>query len=218
MKKIVTVAVTRNKAASVKTLHTILRFNILCIERQTLNHVMFVNDDPVSRTNIIKSVLGNCDRIVWLDYSVSISDDQTLLKCIEPFEQGCHGIVFPAVKPGINWDVFKQKVKSDTKTDEPISQYGLEFDTVVHKKIKDDLYSIKDTDPKCWVLDNKSLTKALKNKKGEFQKIPYFMEEFFDYLADKGLKVYAYTDSNLTLTYTHECVGNILNAAGIKAN
>jgi len=68
------------------------------------------------------------------------------------------------------------------------------------------------------VLDTKSLQKALKNKKGEMQKIPYLMEEFFDYLADRGLKIYAYTESNLTLTYTHECIGNILNAAGIKAN
>ena len=38
------------------------------------------------------------------------------------------------------------------------------------------------------------------------------------YENKSGKKIYVFTASKLTMTYTHECVSNLLNAAGIKAN
>ena len=38
----------------------------------------------------------------------------------------------------------------------------------------------------------------------------------FDKLKESGVKIQAYVDAKLTITYTHECVSNIMNAAGVK--
>jgi len=210
--------ITKNQSASVKTLHSLLRFNVLCLEGGIHNSIVFVDDNHISRSNVIKYCIENTERIIWFDYSVSTQQDSIFKTCIEPFENGCHGMVFPAVKKKINWDLFKSKVNSKTVQNEPISQYGMEFDTTVHKKIKNDIYSIKNTEAVLWTIDTKPLLKIFKSKKGEWHKIPGTPSEFFKHVIDEGIRLYAYTDSDVTLTYTHECIGNILNAAGIKAN
>jgi hypothetical protein len=40
----------------------------------------------------------------------------------------------------------------------------------------------------------------------------------FTKFKELGVKINAFTASKLTMTYTHECVSNLLNAAGVKAN
>ena len=201
-----------------KTLHSLLRFNVLCLQGGIHNSIVFVDDNYLSRSNVVKYCIENSERIVWFDYSVSTQHDDTFTACIHPFDSGCHGIVFPAVKKNINWDMFKSKVNSKTVQTEPISQYAMEFDTTVHKKIKNNIYSIKNTEAVFWAIDTKPLLKTFKTKKGEWHKIPGTPSEFFKHVIDGGVKLYAYTDTEITLTYTHECIGNILNAAGIKAN
>ena len=42
--------------------------------------------------------------------------------------------------------------------------------------------------------------------------------KMFDKFLQQGLRISAFTASKLTMTYTHECVSNILNAAGVKVN
>ena len=38
----------------------------------------------------------------------------------------------------------------------------------------------------------------------------------FDKFKEQGIKIHAFTASKLIVTYTHECISNILNAAGVK--
>jgi len=40
----------------------------------------------------------------------------------------------------------------------------------------------------------------------------------FEKFKESGTRIYAFSASKLTLTYTHECISNILNAAGVKVN
>jgi hypothetical protein len=179
------------------------------------HQIVFVDDHYMTKNKALTAHLSTSDRLLWIDYSVAF-DDETIKKIIKPFEQGCQGLVFPALKTdSINWELFKQKVLEGTST-EPVQQYAFEFDTVLHKKIKDHIYSIKETDPKCFCVDAKHVYKAFRNKKGEVQKVPYSFFEFFNVLRDQSLKIYAFTDCQITLTYPHECFGNILNCAGIK--
>ena len=42
--------------------------------------------------------------------------------------------------------------------------------------------------------------------------------KMFEKLIEQGVRVYAFSASKLTMTYTHECLSNILNAAGVKVN
>jgi hypothetical protein len=187
------------------------------MEKGHQHHIIFVDDNYETRNKSLTTYISSTDRLLWIDYSVAF-DTNTIATIVAPFEPGCHGVIFPAIKPDtLNWNTFSEKIKSETVT-EPLHQYAFEFDTVLNKKIKDNLYSIKETDPKCFCLDSKHIYKSLRNKKGETQKIPYSFSEFFDSLIKKGVKVYAFTDCELILTHPHECFGNILNCAGIQAN
>ena len=47
--KLATVIVTRSKSCHVKTLHTILKLNIKCIETRSEQKIFFVNDDPYEK-------------------------------------------------------------------------------------------------------------------------------------------------------------------------
>jgi len=42
-------------------------------------------------------------------------------------------------------------------------------------------------------------------------------KDMFTKMKESGVKIYAYTDAKLTMTYPHEGISNILNAAGVKA-
>ena len=51
--KFATIIVTRSKSCHVKTLHSILRFNLMCLQKQCENEVVFVNEDPFDKADII---------------------------------------------------------------------------------------------------------------------------------------------------------------------
>ena len=94
--KFATIIVTRSKSCSVKTLHTILRFNLLCMQnRGTENEVVFVNDDPYEKCEIIQKYIKTHDRIFFIDFGIAV-DDLSLSKCFDKYE-GIGGVVFPAV-------------------------------------------------------------------------------------------------------------------------
>jgi predicted peroxiredoxin len=61
----------------------------------------------------------------------------------------------------------------------------------------------------------KNLVKQAKDKKTGNIKLHHKM---FEKMKEQGVKIYAYTSSKLTMTYTHECISNILSAAGVKAS
>src|SRR5210317_822972 len=175
--KITTVITTRSKSCSVKTLHTILKLNIECIQRNVQNEIMYVNDDPFDKIDTIQKCLPNCDRLFFID-----------------------------------WGLFKHKVKEGSE--EPVSQMGLNFDTEVGNKISENIYSVTSTNPRSWVMFSKNVMKNTKDKNCKWG----LHVKMFKKLKEQRVKIYAFTAAKLTMTYPHECISNILNAAGVKSN
>ena len=212
--KFCTIIVTQGKSCHVKTLHSVLRFNLLCLQSQTENELIFVNEDPYEKSEMIQSKMKICDRILFIDYGISVDDD-SLKKCFEQYE-GVGVLVFPGVKEGIDWEMFKDKVKNDVK--EPIQQMGMHFDTSVGRKITEDIYVVDETSSKCWVMMTKNVLKHVKDKKSGSFKIYPKMTTMFSKLRESGVKIHAYVEAKLTMTYAHECLSNILHSSGIKSN
>ena len=211
--QLTTVIVTRNVSISVKTLHTLLKLNIICIQKNIANELVFVRDDPFERHDIFMKKLKHCERLLWIDYSLFV-DEGSLLKMVGQFPKGFSAMVAPCVTEGINWDLFKKKVRDGST--EPKSQMGLDFDTEVSNKIEDGIHLVTKTNPKAWAIDCKQVIRAFKDKKGESVKIPTRVGEMFEKFRERGVKVCAFTDANLIATYPHECLGNILETAGVR--
>jgi len=203
---LITLVVTRNKSVSVKTLHTILKLNVLCMSHRHNNNIIFLNDTPMEKNDCINKYIKKCDRLVFIDYSVSANDES--LEHIVKDTWDFHGIVFPCVLPGIDWDMFKEKVMKDSE--EPKEQCGLHFDTEIGQKHKDDFYFIKNTNPKMWCINTKHILKHLKNSQFHYENISKYI--------NNGLRLVADTSAKLIVTYPHECVGNILGAAGVTSS
>ena len=208
--KFCTIIVTRSKSCSVKTLHTILKMNIHCIQNNVQNEILYVNDDPFEKADIINNCLLRCDRLFFIDFGINV-DEESIKQMFQPHE-GIGVLVFPGVKDGIDWGLFKHKVKEGST--EPVSQMGLNFDTEVGRKISDDIYTVTNTSARAWVMFSKNVIKNIKDKKGNWN----VNVKIFEKLKEHGVKIYAFTAAKLTMTFTHECVSNILSAAGVKSN
>ena len=207
--KLVTLLVTRSKSCSVKTLHTVLRINITCMQKGVDNEISYVDDDPFLKAETIQRYMKSHDRIIFVDFGISM-DEKSIAQCFEKYDNvGC--LVFPGVKEGVDWELFKSKIKNDSS--EPVEQMGLNFDTDVSMKISDDIYRVKSTQSKAWFMNTKNTIKSITDKKsGKWAVNPKMFEKFID----QGVRIYAFTAAKLTLTYTHECISNILNAAGVR--
>lgn len=206
---IVTLLVTRSKSCGVKTLHSVLKLNVRCLQKKINNEIAYVDDDPYDKAEAIQKYMKTHDRIIFIDFGVSL-DDTSLDQCFEKYEGiGC--LVFPGVKEGVDWDMFKQKVKDGV--DEPVSQMGLHFDTEVGKKIGPDLYQVTGTSARAWMMNVKNVSKSLQKHKDS-----KISPKMFVKFLQQGVRICAFTASKLTMTYTHECVSNILHAAGVKVN
>lgn len=209
--KLVTILVTRSKACHVKTLHTVLRFNVKCIQKSINNQIVYVNDDPFEKADVIEKCMKTHDRIIFIDFGIGL-DEGSIEQCFEQHENvGC--LVFPGVKEGVDWEMFKQKVKNGAP--EPVTQMGLHFDTDVGKAASKNIYKVISTDAKAWVMNTKNVIKDIRDKKnGSWKIYPKMFQKF----KEQNVRMYAFTAAKLTMTYTHECVSNILNAAGVKVN
>ena len=213
--KFATIIVTRGSSCHVKTLHTILKFNILCLQHKDVqNELIFVKDDPFEKSERIHNCLKSHDRIFFIEFGVHV-DEESLRRVLAPNE-GLGSVVFPAVKEGIDWNMFKTKTLS--KTNEPVHQMGLHFDTEVSTKISDDYYKVTSTNPKSWVIINKQVIKNIKDKRSGTYKIQPKTDIMFSKFIEQGVKVVAFTKARLTITYTHECISNIVNSASVKAS
>ena len=202
----------RNKACHVKTLHSLLRINLVCVHKGFRHNIIFINDDPFEKAEAIMKQLKVSERLALIDYSVYVDIDTVDKMFTTQFDQfSC--LVFPCVKEGIHWDVFKKTID----TTEPAEQVALDFDTTLGQKIGESLYRVMSTEPRCWVMDTKPVLKALRERKGESIKLPAKNSEMFIRLLEKGVKICAYTACRLTVTYPHECLSNILESAGVKA-
>ena len=206
-----TIVVTRSKSCHVKTLHGVLRLNIKCLQQGFNNQIVYVNDDPFEKAIVIQKCMKTNDRIVFIDFGIGVDND-SIDQCFEKHEGvGC--LVFPGVVEGVDWDMFKKKIKE--KSPEPVSQMGLNFDTELGMKISDTIYRVSSTNARAWMMNTKNVIKAIKEKKtGSWSIHPKMFEKF----KEKNVRIYAFTAAKLIMTYTHECVSNILNAAGVKVN
>ena len=207
--KLIILLVTRNKSLTVKTLHTILKFNVICLQLKHQVEILFVKDDPYEINTMITKALKNSERVIFVDYSICVDEESLKVMTMNDWPQGYQGVVFPCVTEGIDWDLFRKKIKNGSE--EPVSQMGLNFDTEVSKKIKEGFWGITSTQAKVWVLNSKSVLKSLREKKGEGIKVPIKREDLF-----LKLKVCAFTKARVIATYTHECLGNILETSGVK--
>lgn len=173
------------------------------------NEITYVDDEPFQKADIVQKYIKTHDRIIFIDFGISM-DDATIAQCFEPHDHvGC--LVFPGVKEGVDWELFKSKVKSEST--EPIEQMGLNFDTEIGMKISNDIYRVKSTGAKAWMMNTKNVIKTLKKSGGV-----KIYAKMFEKFLEQDVRIYAFTASKLTMTYTHECVSNILNAAGVKVN
>ena len=209
--KLVTIVVTRSKSCHVKTLHTILRLNIKCIQNAVDHQILYVNDDPFEKVDTVEQCMKKYDRIFFIDFGIGVHE--TSLDKVLEINQNAGLVVFPGVKEGVNWDMFKEKVKSESK--EPVSQMGLEFDTVLGKKTSPQFYNVVSTSAKVWVMMPETIIQQIKHKKkGTWKLHPNMLEN----LMEQGVKIYAFSASKLIQTFPHECISNILNAASVKLN
>ena len=53
--------------------------------------------------------------------------------------------------------MFKDNVLANSN--EPVSQMGLHFDTEVNNRVSDEMYTVKATEPKCWLMMTKHVRK-----------------------------------------------------------
>ena len=153
--KFCTIITTRSKSCSVKTLHTILKMNIHCIQGSHQNEILYVNDDPFEKANMIKNCISKCDRIFFIDFGINV-DDESIKQLFQPHDN-TSVLVFPGVVDGIDWDLFKKKVREGSS--EPVSQMGLNFDTEIAQKVQKDIYKVKKTNARTWVMMTKSVNK-----------------------------------------------------------
>ena len=84
--RLATIVVTRSKSCHVKTLHTVLRLNLMCIQSKGIqNEVVYVNDDPYEKSNIIQKYMKTADRILYIDFGVSM-DEGSIAQVFKPHE------------------------------------------------------------------------------------------------------------------------------------
>lgn len=200
--------VTRNKSISATTLHTAMNIHMLCMMKGMHLEVHFVED----KTTLPK-LMKSGERIFWMDYGTNLNNE-ILSKVVDPFDKGVQILVFPSVKEGINWENFKKKTRAGST--ESSGQRGLEFDTVVGKKLADGLYECEKTEARVWVMDSKPVDKKLRGGK-ETIKIPYDNNEaMFAALRNLGIKIGVASEAIVVCHFVHECFGNILEAAGVE--
>ena len=80
--KFATIIVTRSKSCHVKTLHSILKFNLMCLQNNCENEIVFVNDDPFYKADTIAKYIKTHERLLFIDFGIQIDDD-SLRKCFD---------------------------------------------------------------------------------------------------------------------------------------
>jgi len=206
MGKDITVCVmTRSKSITVTTLHMLLNLTSACFSNGHRINIHFVE-----HMNALQKLIKTSEKILWVDYGYSL--DQPSFEHV--FNSTHEVLVFPTVLETVHWDKFRKRIGSG----EPIHQRALEFDTTVEKKISDGFWSIEKTNPSVFLIDCKSVDKKLRTRKGEGIKIPHDIVTLFTKFKENGLKSVAYTRANVITHKHHECIGNIMECATVRAS
>lgn len=201
--KLTVCCASRNKSIYVTTLHMLLQLTAMAIQSGHQMNVMFVND-----MSDIAKLLKTNERILWVSYGSSL-DVPSFEHLFKKFEVA----VFPAALEGVDWNQFKAGVQS--RTTEPLHQVGLRFDTTVDKKIEDGVWTVSEASPAIWCIDCKVIDK-LRVRKGEGIKLPTTTAELFKKFKEHDVRCIAYTTADVLMHYSHECVGSLLEVAGVQ--
>jgi hypothetical protein len=197
---------TNNKSIFTTTLHSAMNLNMLCMSKNINLEINFVTD----RTGIQKYIKSS-ERLVWLDYGVSI-DLETLKRFMDEFPEGYKVLVAPCVTDEIDWDLFKKKTLEGS--DEPVHQRGLRFDTVTtpaSKKINDNTladFVSSSTDCRVFAIDCKAVQKKLRDADTPFKS--------FEHLKKIGVKIGVLRSCTVLCHYVYESIGNILESSGVR--
>lgn len=192
--------VTRNKALYTTTLHSAMALNMICMIKGISLNIQFVTDQVVPSTKILKG----CDRLLWLDYGVSVNQD-TLEKLIS-FDGN---IVVPCVTGEVDWEKFRKKTIENSE--EPIHQRGLNFDIeMVPISKRKDVSEYVSGSCRVFAIDSKQVLKKIRES-------PHEDFKSFDQLKKLGLKIYVLRSAPVTCHYVYECIGNILESSGVRA-
>jgi hypothetical protein len=198
--------VTRNKAITVTGLHMLLQLTGRCYQKQ--DHQININF--VEDTKSLQRLIRQGERVLWVNYGCCL--DNGSFEMIFDSAPGREVLVFPVVTEGIDWNQFRKAVKADSK--EPIHQLGLHFDTELGTKVSDGIWTVTKSAPQVFVIDGKAVCKKMKTKDG--LKLPRDVDQIFERMMAAGVKVQAWTKANVLVHYTHECLGNILEATGVS--
>jgi hypothetical protein len=196
---ITVVTVTKAKSIHCSTLNSILHINMYCLKNNIQCNVQYITE-----MNQLRRFLKNHDRVIFFDYGSCINNDCVETMC-SPMPKGFQVMVFPAVKEGVDWEMFKRKTIEGSR--EPAEQRGLRFDTKVDKQFGDYLWTVESTEPVVWMMDVKPV-----NKITTVQTDP----GMFKALKHDGVKICACTAARCTQSYIHTCVANILETSGIN--
>lgn len=199
-------AVTRNKSIAVTTLHSLMTIQMHAAHRGVHAETVFVEG-----LSALPKYIKTGERLVWFDYGTNLDND-SIPRLFAPMEKDVRVVVFPAVTEGVDWDMFKKKTV--TGSTEPIYQRGLNFDTDVSKKIVGtDVWDVDKTSARVWVMDSNHVNKKLKSVSKNVSCESY--ESLFQQLKTLGIRIAALPSAVVVRHFTHECLGNILEAPGI---
>lgn len=187
-----------------------MNINMYALVKGVHAEVHFV-EDMSGLPKLIKSG----ERVVWLDYGTNIDQDGTRL-VFEPFDKEVRILVCPAVKEGIDWEMFRTKTLNGST--EPVAQRGLSFDTEVGKKIAEGVYDVKKTSARVWIMDTKHIDKKLRGDKVQVKLDTSSYEKMFDQLLRMNVRIAAATKAQVICHFIHKCSGNILETPGVNVS
>lgn len=203
-KEITVCTITRNKSIAVTTLHMLLNLTSTCFSNGHRINIHFVEE-----FSSIHKLIKTHDKILWVGYGYAL--DQPSFEHI--FNSNHEVLVFPTVTENVNWENFKKRLGNS----EPVHQKALDFDTTVDKKISDGFWTMKDSNPSVFVMDCRAIDKKLRTRKGEGLKLPNDIESLFKKFKENEVKCVVYTKANVITQKYHECIGNIMECATVRA-
>jgi hypothetical protein len=159
----------------------------------------------------IQKFMKSSERLLWLDYGVSIDVDTLKKLATEDFPDTYKVLVAPCVLEGVNWEMFKTKTLEGST--EPVNQRGLSFDTVAAPPQKKNTQHVSDfvsssTDCRVFSLECKGVLKKLRDADAQFKS--------FDQLKKLGVKIGVLRTSSVLCHYVYESIGNILESSGVR--
>jgi len=185
----------------------------MMVNMHAMQKGLHVDTHFVTDMSGLPKLIKTGERILWFDYASNL-DEETLAKMCGPFEKDIKVMVCPAVKEGIDWDMFRTKTLA--KSTEPANQRGLAFDTEVGKKWADGIYEVTKSAARVWAMDSKPIDKKLRGEKTPVKLSTESYDAMLNQLIRMNIKMGAFTKATVVCHTIHECPGNILETQMVR--